>query len=405
MWKTSVNKELSNPPSKLSFSALLEIEKCPRQWVLARANYPEIWGYKGFPPHINLSSINGQAIHRALGTVIMAFSKHHCISVNDPKTISVLKQLGGYTNILQESLGNITENYRDNPRFERNKNYFINKLQEDIPRLRPNLQCMLANLKPPFASYPSLIEKQNFMNDSLTPGSYLEIKIKPEEMGWVGIADLMNISDDFIEIVDFKTGGFHEEHILQIRIYCLLWTKDKILNPKARTVNKLTLCYSSGNVDVAVPSSIELGSLEKELSDRRQMALNAIKSDQPKAIPNDHCQWCDVRHLCDDYWNQLMRKSKRISGLQNQKYFGDLQIRITKIRNLLTCEGTVEASEYLGSSSPILMHMTINANPWAAFLTENISLRILNASVETYKNEIVGDVVIISTTEIFLHDA
>jgi hypothetical protein len=48
-------RRINNPstwpqlPRWMSFSALLEIEACPRRWALKSATYPSVWNGRGYP--------------------------------------------------------------------------------------------------------------------------------------------------------------------------------------------------------------------------------------------------------------------------------------------------------------------------------------------------------------------
>ena len=279
VWKTSVLNFPPKPPEEMSVSSLLEIENCPRCWVLSHAHFPQIWKHTGFPPHLHMASIVGQIIHRSLQFIIKSMSENQCNTLDDHKAVLVLKKLGGLTNIIRTCLGNVVNLYDDNPRFIKNRPHFIGNLEEKIPELRQSLQLILAKLKMPSVFHNRSADKQPRSLEGLPFGSYPEIRLCPEGMGWVGIADLVNVAKDGIEIVDFKTGNFREEHAFQLRVYGYLWSKDRNLNPEGKLADKLTIVYESGVIDIPWQNTGELYSLGEELNQRREVALGAINKE------------------------------------------------------------------------------------------------------------------------------
>jgi hypothetical protein len=102
---------------------------------------------------------------------------------------------------------------------------------------------------------------------SLTAGVFAEIELRATQAGWKGKVDLLVISPDACEIVDFKTGAQDEQHRFQIRVYALLWSRDNELNPSGRLATRLILRYSGADVDVVPPTRAELDDLEREVVD------------------------------------------------------------------------------------------------------------------------------------------
>jgi hypothetical protein len=94
---------------------------------------------------------------------------------------------------------------------------------------------------------------------------------------WRGFIDALILSDTSCEIVDYKTGVPKSEHEEQVRFYSLLWARDAQLNPTGRTVNRLTLSYSTTDVAVEPLTRSQLNVLEQETVSRSNVALNLIQ--------------------------------------------------------------------------------------------------------------------------------
>src|SRR5215210_7028726 len=102
-------------PEWMSFSRLREIEMCPRRWSLNSASYPEIWSRRGYPPKVYLAPLAGQIIHAALEIITNALNRAGCVSVTDEHFVHVMRELGGYSKIIEEALKRIFINLQDNP--------------------------------------------------------------------------------------------------------------------------------------------------------------------------------------------------------------------------------------------------------------------------------------------------
>src|SRR4051812_31816068 len=94
-------------PSEMTVTSLTEMELCPRRWALARAQYPNIWGGHGYPPHVSLSALTGTIVHRALETVTKGLNTAGCASVKDPSACNVLRNLGGYTAVINACIDEV----------------------------------------------------------------------------------------------------------------------------------------------------------------------------------------------------------------------------------------------------------------------------------------------------------
>jgi hypothetical protein len=152
---------------------------------------------------------------------------------------------------------------------------------------------------------------------------------------------LLVVSDDSCEILDFKTGVHKEQHAFQIRVYALLWNRDRELNPNRLRADKLTLVYDHGAMSVAAPSAIELDCLATEITNRRELACRSLSKQPPEARPSpETCRYCEVRQLCQEYWTAQQR------GWDATSNFTDAEVKITGIHGPLSWNAIVIASRY-----------------------------------------------------------
>src|SRR5262249_34384015 len=159
----------------------------------------------------------------------------------------------------------------DNPRTASMTDVALRSLRSRIPEMRAEAQILLRRIRLHGDVGTSGIQsaQKGRSRMPLGPGVYAELELRVPRIGWRGITDLLILSDDSCEIVDFKIGAPDEEHRFQLRVYALLWSRDSELNPTGRLVDKLTLSYSGGDVRIDPPTSADLDALENELVRRR----------------------------------------------------------------------------------------------------------------------------------------
>jgi PD-(D/E)XK nuclease superfamily len=140
----------------------------------------------------------------------------------------------------------------------------------------------------------------------LGDGSHPEVPLEAPDLRLAGRADLITIANDSCAIVDYKTGAPDEHHAAQLQMYALLWDRDSERNPEGLPVVALTLSYATHDekVDPLAPS--ELDALAEELIARIAVSERELELRPPPARPAATiCRFCNVRHLCEDYWSSI----------------------------------------------------------------------------------------------------
>ncbi len=343
-------------PARMTFSKLREIEACPRRWALSSADYPEVWQGSGYPPRLQVPSTVGRIVHLALERIVEALARGGCSSIQDPKTTAVLRQLGGYTQIISECTRDVLSAEKDNPRAQRAEEWVEREIHSRMGEIRERVQVFLApmRLQAP-GSAEDTGEKAARERGELGLGSHPEVLLKAPKLGWLGVADLINISLSDCEIVEFKTGKPSEDHPFQLRVYSLLWAVDADINPSARLATRLTLCYPGTNHNVTPPSARGLKAIERDVRDRTCAAVRAVSTYPPEARPGlDNCGYCHVRHLCDDYW-------RRSTGHHSQEWpyadkrFIDLELTITERHGPSSWDATAGTSRVVQAGRPVVL--------------------------------------------------
>lgn len=356
-------------PIWMSFSTLLEIEACPRRWALRTAQYPSVWDRPGYPPLPQIAAIEGLLVHGAIDRITNALADAGCPAIRDPRSIEVLRQLGGYTSIIAALLDKALTDFEGNPRAASALDSIRLKLTSRIPELRSRVQRQVSRIDPTVLRTSITSPPSNRAAESRLPlshGAYPEIHVRVPQLQWHGVIDLLTIADASCEIRDFKTGAIKEQDQLQIRIYALLWARDKELNPSARLVDMLVVSYDTREVRAPGPDQAALLHLEADVQRRTRTALAAIAEHPSVSNPSiENCAHCYVRHLCNDYWEWLPRRGP----VPTSPRFDDFEVRITGRHGPSSWDGRTVSDE------PILLR-TANPN---LDLGPGQSVRILNA--------------------------
>lgn len=328
-WRVITPTTWPAPPTEMSASTHAEIEECPRRWALSSAEYPELWGGRGYPPKLQVAALAGSVVHLALEIITKQLTRAGVPSLSDPSAPQVLRALGGYTRVVEECVERILKRYNDNPRAGALMEHAQRTLRGQVPTLRARVQSMLSRIRlPKGAATPTALSTSKSSGPPprlpLANGTYPEVEVRAKSIGWKGKVDLLVLGDDACEITDFKTGAADEGHKFQVRAYAVMWRLDDELNPSERLVDRLVLAYESQDVDVAPPSASEIDDLSRELLARRQAAEAALAARPPSAHPStESCRYCGVRQLCDAYW------AGSSQAVSDDGRFGDVELKIT----------------------------------------------------------------------------
>lgn len=401
VWQAVGPAEWPKAPDRMTFSALRDIEACPRRWALGSANYPDIWDQSGYPERIRVPTCVGSIVHRALERITRALAIAGCSSVQDPQAAGVLRELGGYTGIIatctDEILTSQARNPRNQPVFEPN----AQRIRSQAGHIRRQVQMLLARVR--LQARPKVESSQDrdkHKRRPLGPGSHPEVFLSAPTLGWVGVADLINISETECEIVEIKTGEPRDEHPHQLQTYSLLWFRDAVLNPDARHATRLTLAYPGGDAEVLPPSPKELTAIERDLRDRTRAAVSDAVDSPPAARPTvDNCNHCNVKQLCDEYW--LTSTQQQLArGANTNPSFVDLELTITGRHGPSSWNAVVRVSPTFSQGETVVWRVSPEMVPR---LRDGQRVRVLDAVVAVAADEESGPHIVSSglTSEVY----
>jgi PD-(D/E)XK nuclease superfamily len=364
------------PPPEMTVTTLTEIEGCPRRWALNGADYPTLWGGRGYPTRPHVSALAGSVVHQVLETIMRRLVGAGCGSVADPAATSVLRALGGYTKVLNECIDRVLERQVENPRAVTMLDSVARALRGLVPELRSCAQALLARVRLPHNASTEAVgdASRHKRRGPITSGAFPEIELRAPRLGWKGIADLLVVSDDLCAITDFKTGEADEAHTFQVRVYALLWSLDDQLNPNGRLADRLILAYRAGDVDVPAPTAEQLRELENLIAARRDAAHQALARRPPEARPDpDGCRYCGVRQLCDAYWSA---ETQRLFPTDADSGFSDVELRVLGRHGSSSWDAVILLSRIAPAGTRALLRV-----PRGTELQSGAQLRVLNAAV------------------------
>ena len=194
------------PPKRMSFTNLNEIEQCPRRWSLMFSSYKDLWSNQGYPEPILPSAIVGRVIHRAIEILLIEFHRKNCETFKNEQAIYLMKELGGFTGIIDQSAQDIFNDFADNPRAIDNLDYVKKIVQEKKGSMREDIKSLLTKALVKHRDRPQIAQKSEQKSTALSNGFHTEVFLESKELKWVGVADLIVLSSNECEIRDIKSG-------------------------------------------------------------------------------------------------------------------------------------------------------------------------------------------------------
>lgn len=348
------------PPEWMNFHYLLRAEQCPRSAALRHATYSQLWNRRGYPDKPNLAALSGMVIHRSIARIVRALADSGISSFEDPRSVAILKSLGGYSKVIAESVTDVFQALAGNPRFELVRTSSLLRLNSRLSAIREQVQLLLSRLKwklqPPPVDLTKDLDADAVEGDRLPleQGTHFEVELRHPGIKWRGFADLIELHDDFCTIEDFKSGEPSDNHLLQLQIYALLWSHDEELNPAKTAVDKLVICYPNG--DRIVPHDKKSCSkLAQELQARTKAVHKAVSGSESQAnLDAERCPQCDVRHLCSAYWSES-RPASFGDPVTARVQVDDVQLALRSRKAQNTWSAECQLSNHIPVGSTVLL--------------------------------------------------
>ena len=293
--------------ARFSYTSLTEAEDCPRRWSLRRSDYLGLWPGNGYPDRPSVAALAGEVVHRSLETIVGALVANGCTGPQDEYAVSVMRSLGGYSEVIREAIDERIQELGDNPRCRDTAEQIAGDLLQRVADMRRETQALVSRTpflsrdpqrEPPAEAGPKVTGTRH-----LPDGSYAEFTLRSTSLRLIGRADLVTLAGTDVHIVDYKTGEPSPQHAEQLRLYALLWSRSDHPDPLRPYATRLSASYPGLDVDIAVPDEIELEEIERQTAARIARLEEHLAEYPPEARPaTERCRRCSVRHLCDPYW-------------------------------------------------------------------------------------------------------
>jgi len=271
--------------------------------MLSRADYGDLWGGHGYPSRPALAALNGSVVHRCLELLLTAFHDRGCSSVADPAAVEAIRGLGGYSKLVESVIAEEIAALKDNPRAVDMGPALTSQMTKGISRIRERVQMAISRARLAPIDGGLGMDSKGTDEVGITCGSHTEVELRDDELRLIGRADLITVGETGCTITDYKTGEPSEDHSDQLRLYGLLWSRDGQVNPGRIPIESLVVSYATHDHSIDVPSAPDLAGLASEITSRIATTEKQLALRPPPAKPKPEiCRFCDVRHLCDDYW-------------------------------------------------------------------------------------------------------
>lgn len=274
----------------------MSIDTCPLQWQLIHSTYGDV---HKFPTRPNPSAVEGTIVHHVLDELFKKLAFDGLPELGSPEfaeAIASLNITGKVEALISEHENQISRHPRGGGcRLRTGTQQIVNQVirlfRAEYPKAKSNTSAPPKPLN--VSSLGSAVQLLPLLRER---GALSEVRLAHPKLPFEGIIDLVRIDDEIISVVDFKTGAPKPAHRDQLLIYAVLWWRKTGALPI-----QIEVRYLSGTDVVPVDAPL-LEETEVALA-RRIDAVNTILSSAPAvARIGEHCQYCDVRQFCSDYW-------------------------------------------------------------------------------------------------------
>ncbi|MDL9947326.1 PD-(D/E)XK nuclease family protein [Gordonia sp. ABSL11-1] len=312
-----------NTPTLWSYSSLREIETCPQRWMLSRADYPDIWERRGYPPLPVAAAVFGSVVHSVIEHLTNTLRDAGTTSSSGGEVIGVLKSLGGWREIVLAAIETELARLDANPRVSAQS---VDRIRSELARRAPEAADQVKAFLHRGVLPNGTVHSSKWADTDgprrrspARPGAHAERVVTSESLRVTGTIDQLVVDDVNVIVTDFKTGIQDDIHDEQVRLYALLWSLDEQTNPDGRPATQLRLVYPSFERSVDAPDEEQLDELEAETAARVATADRITVTPPPTAFPSEEtCQYCQVKHLCGPYWLSV---PPAVSTVSSEEWF------------------------------------------------------------------------------------
>lgn len=330
------------PPDRLSFSALREIDLCPRRWWLLHSQYDGLLG--PYPELVFAATVRGAVVHGALkafGGVLRRAGDPAPGSVDFVEMRRAFPLRETVRQLRREALNHLANNPRVDvvalsaavsvdgciAAFKRlvtqaySRHVMGHSEAEVLASMGDAAVCQgearvvtcsswerrfpqgcghepsaSGETNGPPAAGP---DRWSHPDAVPCPAVLPEVQVEIADPPLRGTIDLVVTDQEGDTVVELKTGEPRAEHECQSRIYAVLWWCST-----GRPIRRRLLVYADHEpVPLSGLGTDELRLETALLRERAATARANLRHHPPPARPTAHkCLLCPVRQMCEDYW-------------------------------------------------------------------------------------------------------
>lgn len=289
-------------PTRFSHSTLARIKSCPLKYQLEHSEFPVVGR---FPSRPNRAAIEGTIVHECLELLFRGFTLAGLPDLGTEEArecsrrINLMAVVAGKLHIFQESLNQHPrgQGAQLGSSAQQMTNKVIQLFRQQYTQIDRSGVRATAAVSEVFSTKTSVTPGE-LLSIVGTNRSLSELRLSHPQLPFDGIIDLVYRGADGTVIVDFKTGAEKQEHLDQAYRYALLWCRSTSEIPKSIEIRYLDRRL------VSPVSEAKLIEVESSLAQEISRATDSLGAPPGKAILGAHCQYCDVRQFCKDYWAQ-----------------------------------------------------------------------------------------------------
>lgn len=388
IWRVTEPSDQASAPEWMTFHLLKEAQRCPLSIALQRSSYRQLWDGSGYPTRPTAAVISGLVIHEAAETLLKELVQAGVSSLMQPAAMKILKELGGFTKVLDRSLGEFFARENNNPRFEQFRDDLFRSLRVKLPQMRATLQALLvshvwapsgSDFETPRKTTTNSGREKPTQRAPLGTGTFVEIDLQDSLAKWRGRIDILDVDESGCAITDLKSGVPSDEHKEQLIAYAMLWVEDRDRNPARLPIQSLRIVYASGAVAVPVPTDTQMHTLRRGLIDSSELVRSALNASAVSANPSrENCRHCPVKLLCQPYWESL-------PSIRSDEHLSNNQVRIIEARGDRAWLASVMASSVLEVDQKVVIRNYEGGKSFWSELRPGLSVRLTEGVLSSFE--------------------
>lgn len=387
IWRVTEPTDPARAPEWMSFHVYKDAQRCPLSVALKRSSYRQLWEGPGYPTRPNVAAVSGIVVHDAAEAVLKKFAQAGVTSLMQPPAMAVLRELGGFTKVLDDALVDFFASQNNNPRFEQFREDLLRSLRLKLPQMRATLQALLVSHVWPAPG--STVNGARKMNSSPEPskpmqrsplwdGTFVEVDLQDPVAKWRGRIDVIEIDEHGCAITDLKSGDATDDHQEQLMVYAMLWSEDSDRNPSHLPIQKLQIVYASGAVAVAVPGGPQMKAFRRDLIDATEFVRSALNAAAVPANPSrENCRHCPVKLICQPYWESLPRNA-------SDDHLSSNQVTLIEARGDRAWLARITVSSVLETNQTVIIRNYEGGKAFWEEMTPGLSVRLTDAVLSSF---------------------